>query len=355
MSDLHLEAVGKSFDGRSYVVRDLSMTIRQGEFLTLLGPSGSGKTTTLMMIAGFETPSEGRILHGGAPLDAVPTHRRNFGFVFQNYALFPHMSVQENILFPLKMRGLGRAEALEKAERALDMVRLRHCRDRRPDRLSGGQQQRIALARALVFDPQVVLLDEPLGALDKSLREEMQLELKELHGRLGVSFVFVTHDQEEALTMSDRIAVFDGGRLQQIGSPAEVYNDPETPFVAEFVGDINKLACSVAGDTGAGFREVAVAAGYNLRVPRQRVRSSAGAATLYVRPERVRELAGGGGERLKARVLDVVYKGAYASLAVETEEGQRLSLVELARGGEPQSRSGALLELTIDAESCLVF
>ena len=237
----------KSYDGSNYVVRGLDLVVPPGEFLTLLGPSGSGKTTTLMMLAGFETPTSGTITLDGRRIDGVPPHRRNIGVVFQNYALFPHMTVGENIGFPLKMRGIERSELAQRVRRALDMVRMDKFETRRPNQLSGGQQQRIALARALVFEPKLVLMDEPLGALDKQLREHMQIEIKHLHARLGVNVVYVTHDQSEALTMSDRIGVFNDGTLQQLAAPATLYDSPANAFVATFIGENNTIAGRMTG------------------------------------------------------------------------------------------------------------
>lgn len=233
--------VNKSYDGRTRVVADLDLDIHQGEFLTLLGPSGSGKTTTLMMLAGFEQPNQGTIELAGHSIVGVPAYLRNIGMVFQNYALFPHMTVAQNLAFPLRMRGVARGERDRRVRDILDVVRLPEVADRRPTQLSGGQQQRIALARALIFEPQLVLMDEPLGALDKQLREQMQLEIRRLHERLGITVVYVTHDQSEALTMSDRVAVFARGRIQQIASPGDVYERPANAFVADFVGDNNRL------------------------------------------------------------------------------------------------------------------
>jgi putative spermidine/putrescine transport system ATP-binding protein len=229
--------VQKTYDGHTLVVRDINLDIQKGEFLSLLGPSGSGKTTTLMMLAGFESPTAGEILLNGQPITRTPPHKRNFGMVFQNYALFPHMTVADNIAYPLSVRKLDKNEIDTKVKRALDMVQMGHMGSRYPGQLSGGQQQRVALARALVFDPQLVLMDEPLGALDKQLREHMQLELKALHRRLGVTFVYVTHDQSEALTMSDRVAVFSEGVIQQIDAVDRLYETPANRFVASFVGD----------------------------------------------------------------------------------------------------------------------
>jgi len=251
---IRFESVKKTYDGRDFVVRDLNLSVRKGEFLTLLGPSGSGKTTTLMMLAGFENPTSGAIYLDGKRIDKMSPHRRGIGVVFQNYALFPHMTIGENIAFPLKMRGINSREASALAKKALDNVRLVDLIDRMPSQLSGGQQQRVALARALVFEPQLVLMDEPLGALDKQLREHMQVEIKQLHARLGVTIVFVTHDQDEALTMSDRVGVFHDGVLQQLASPREIYEAPATSFVAQFIGENNSIQARVLDRDGTTCR-----------------------------------------------------------------------------------------------------
>ncbi|MDQ0470561.1 ABC transporter ATP-binding protein [Labrys wisconsinensis] len=310
------EGVKKSYDGASYVVRGLDLAVAQGEFLTLLGPSGSGKTTTLMMLAGFETPTSGTITLGGQRIDSVPAHRRNIGVVFQNYALFPHMSVGENVAFPLKMRRMGRAEMAERVRRALDMVRMAAFEARKPAQLSGGQQQRVALARALVFEPKLVLMDEPLGALDKQLREHMQIEIKHLHARLGINVVYVTHDQGEALTMSDRVGVFNDGTLQQIAPPAMLYEAPANPFVAAFIGENNAIAgrvtalaggrCRIETETGAA---IAALAGDGLAVGAR--------ATLALRPERVGLAPAESWEnRFPARVEELIYHGDHLRLRV---------------------------------------
>ncbi len=220
--------VQKSYDGESLVVKGFNLYIDQGEFITLLGPSGSGKSTVLMMMAGFEHPTHGEIILKGQPISQLPPHKRGIGLVFQNYALFPHMTVAENLAFPLQVRNLPKSDIETKVKRALDMVRLGEFGDRRPAQLSGGQQQRVAVARALVFEPELVLMDEPLGALDKNLREEMQYEIKHIHEDLGVTMIYVTHDQSEALTMSDRIAVFNDGIVQQLASPQESMSVPQT-------------------------------------------------------------------------------------------------------------------------------
>lgn len=244
--------VKKTYDGVTLVVKDLNLEIAKGEFLTLLGPSGSGKTTTLMMLAGFETPTAGDIQLNGESLTTMPPHKRGLGFVFQNYALFPHMTVAENLAFPLEVRKTGRSEIKDRVAKALSMVELGGFDKRKPNQLSGGQQQRVAVARALVFDPELVLMDEPLGALDKHLREQMQYELKRLHRELGVTVVYVTHDQGEALTLSDRIAVFHEGIIQQLDTPTNIYDHPANAFVAGFIGENNALPGKVLridGDT----------------------------------------------------------------------------------------------------------
>jgi putative spermidine/putrescine transport system ATP-binding protein len=238
---VRFSGVRKSYDGRTLVVRNLDLDVAEGEFLTLLGPSGSGKTTTLMLLAGFEAPTGGQILLQGRDITSLPPHKRGIGVVFQNYALFPHMSVAENIAYPLRARGVGAAEVTDRVQRALDMVKLSGMGGRRPAQLSGGQQQRVALARALVFEPPLILLDEPLGALDKQLREQMQHELMQIHERLGITMVYVTHDQVEALTMSDRIAIFNDGAIQQLAAPTELYMHPANAFVASFVGESNRI------------------------------------------------------------------------------------------------------------------
>jgi putative spermidine/putrescine transport system ATP-binding protein len=258
---VRFENVQKSYDGETLVVKNLNLDIAKGEFLTMLGPSGSGKTTTLMMLAGFEPATHGEIWLNSKPINNVPPHKRGIGMVFQNYALFPHMSVAENLAFPLTVRHLSKADIETKVKRALDMVQLKGYDRRMPGQLSGGQQQRVAVARALVFEPDLVLMDEPLGALDKQLREQMQFEIKHLHDRLGITVVYVTHDQTEALTMSDRIAVFNDGVIQQLSSAEELYDKPRNSFVAQFIGENNKLPgtitkinkdrCSVKLESGA--------------------------------------------------------------------------------------------------------
>ena len=303
--------VQKSYDGQTLVVKDLNLSIGKGEFLTMLGPSGSGKTTCLMMRAGFETATHGEIRLDGRNINDVPPHTRGIGMVFQNYALFPHMTVGENLAFPLEVRGMGKAERDSRIIRALDMVQMGKFRNRRPAQMSGGQQQRIALARALVFDPKLVLMDEPLGALDKQLREHMQFEIKALHDRLGITVVYVTHDQGEALTMSDRIAVFNDGRIQQLAPPAELYERPMNSFVASFIGENNKLSGII--ETLDGERaEVRLPNGELIAATAVNVKERGQPTLVSIRPERIEfkpELMPPGTHTIDAEVRDVIYMG----------------------------------------------
>ncbi|MCH9759014.1 MAG: ABC transporter ATP-binding protein [Proteobacteria bacterium] len=286
MSPVHasFKDVQKSYDGETLVVKKLNLDVLEGEFLTMLGPSGSGKTTCLMMLAGFETVTHGEIYIREKPIARIPPHQRGIGMVFQNYALFPHMTVRENLAFPLQVRKIAPAEIQQKIEHALKMVCLEQFADRFPGQLSGGQQQRVAVARALVFNPELVLMDEPLGALDKNLREQMQYELKHIHEQLGVTVVYVTHDQSEALTMSNRIAVFNQGIIQQLASPNELYEEPKNAFVAQFIGENNRF-CGTVSTIESNICNVDVA-GKPIRA--RAVCASANAATtLSLRPERV--------------------------------------------------------------------
>ena len=300
------DGVQKSYDGKTLVVKDLNLSIDKGEFVTMLGPSGSGKTTCLMMLAGFETATHGQILLDGVSINNIPPHKRGIGMVFQNYALFPHMTVAENLAFPLEVRGLTKADRRDKVQRALDMVRMGEFGGRRPAQLSGGQQQRVAVARALVFDPELVLMDEPLGALDKQLREEMQYEIKRIHENLGVTVVYVTHDQSEALTMSDRIAVFDDGRIQQLAAPSVLYEKPETSFVAQFIGENNKFTGQVAGLDGS---IASVTIGDTvIKALAVNCGNEGDRSQLSIRPERV-SLSDRGDNVVDARVCELIYLG----------------------------------------------
>ncbi|MEO9792411.1 ABC transporter ATP-binding protein [Tateyamaria sp.] len=308
---VEFERVQKSYDGENLVVKDLNLSMPKGEFLTMLGPSGSGKTTCLMMLAGFETATHGDIRLDGVSINNIPPHKRGIGMVFQNYALFPHMTVAENLSFPLEVRKIGKDEREKKVMRALGMVQMQDFAGRRPAQLSGGQQQRIALARALVFEPELVLMDEPLGALDKQLRETLQFEITRLAHDLGITTVYVTHDQTEALTMSDRVAVFDDGRIQQLAPPDTLYEEPQNSFVAQFIGENNTLmgvideiageTCVVRLDDGS----LIDAKPINVSEKGQRTRVS-------IRPERVemdKTRLNPDAHTLKAEVLEFIYMG----------------------------------------------
>jgi len=277
---LELRGLGKSYDGRTRALDNVSLTAAKGEFITFLGPSGSGKTTTLMLVAGFESASEGDILIEGRSIGRVPPHKRGIGVVFQNYALFPHRTAAENVAFPLLMRKMPKAQAMAKAAEMLGLVGLERFGGRYPREMSGGQQQRVALARALVFDPALLLLDEPLGALDKNLREQMQIEIKAVQRRLGVTTIFVTHDQSEAMAMSDRIVVFDGGRIQQVGAPLDIYRYPSSSFVARFVGDSNIPADRPGRWPGRDRRHRRRARARPARRPRRRCHRAAAATGM---------------------------------------------------------------------------
>ena len=280
--------IQKSYDGESLVVKNLNLDVAKGEFLTMLGPSGSGKTTCLMMLAGFEPATHGEIYLNDSPINKVPPHKRGIGMVFQNYALFPHMTVAENLAFPLEVRNMDKSDREARVKRALDMVELGPLGDRRPAQLSGGQQQRVAVARSLVFDPELVLMDEPLGALDKNLREKMQYEIKHIHENLGLTVVYVTHDQSEALTMSNRIAVFDDGIIQQCAPPDVLYEQPDNAFCANFIGENNRFIGKVIEDHGDTVKvEVDHDKASTVIAKKVNVGGVGDRSTLSLRPERV--------------------------------------------------------------------
>ena len=317
--------VQKTYDGRTVVIEDLDLSVRQGEFLTLLGGSGSGKTTTLMMLAGFESPTRGHILVKGKPIEHLPPHRRGIGVVFQNYALFPHMTVAQNLAYPLRMRKESRQAIQAKVGKAIEMVRLDGMQNRRPNELSGGQQQRVALARALVFEPDLVLMDEPLGALDKTLREHMQYEIKQIHRELGVTMVYVTHDQSEALAMSDRIAIFERGTVAQIASPQELYEQPASVFVAGFIGENNIL--SGRADGAGESRRIVLDCGQSVRLGASAGRPEAGRPLkIAVRPENlaVGAAAQDRHNRCQGRIADTTYLGDHLRAVVDIGGGQTM-------------------------------
>ena len=332
---VQFKGVQKTYDGLSLVVRNLDLDIRRGEFLSLLGPSGSGKTTTLMMLAGFESPTAGEILLDGRPITKTPPHKRNFGMVFQNYALFPHMTVAANVAYPLTVRKVPKADIDKRVARALDMVQLGGKGDRFPSQLSGGQQQRVALARALVFEPQLVLMDEPLGALDKQLREHMQIELKELHRQLGVTFVYVTHDQGEALTMSDRVAVFNDGLIQQIDIVDRLYETPSNRFVAGFVGDSTVLEGTLGADDHHGRCELVLPTGERLAGVNVNQVQPGSRVTASVRPERIEAMltapAANDSNIIQAAINDVIYFGDHLRLRCAVA-GQAQATVKVPLG-----------------------
>ena len=311
------DKVDKSYDGKVLVVKDLNLDIAEGEFVTMLGPSGSGKTTCLMMLAGFETPTNGEIYLDKNPISNIPPHKRGIGMVFQNYALFPHMTVYENLAFPLKVRKTSKDDIDKKVDKALSMVSLSGFENRMPGQLSGGQQQRVAVARALVFDPQVVLMDEPLGALDKNLRESMQYEIKHIHESIGVTVVYVTHDQGEALTMSNRIAVFNDGKVQQLSSPDELYEKPVNSFVAEFIGENNRFSGEVS-EISKGKCKVKLTSGTEIMANPIRVKSKGEKTIVSLRPERaIIDPKNEMDNKHKGKIEEVIYHGDHTRVRLD--------------------------------------
>jgi spermidine/putrescine ABC transporter ATP-binding subunit len=347
--DVRLERVTKRF-GRTAAVRDLTLGIPRGMFFSLLGPSGCGKTTTLRLVAGFEQPDEGEVFIRDERVTMVPPFRRNFAMVFQNFALFPHLNVAENVAFGLKMLRVPQVERAQQIRNALSLVKLEGFADRYPKQLSGGQQQRVALARAIVMKPAVLLLDEPLGALDKNLREEMQVELRSLQRQLGITTVFVTHDQEEALTMSDRIAVMRNGVIEQLGAPREVYERPASEFVATFLGASNLIEAVAVGPDGNNYLVEAAPGRFAIAAsglsPGQRLR-------LAVRPERVRVRAGAG-PGLPATVREIVYKGAAMHLFMESGGLPLISFLQNDAGAANGWNPGQAVSVAFDPDSVVV-
>jgi spermidine/putrescine transport system ATP-binding protein len=324
---VELRGVSKRF-GDVVAVNDVSLTVQRGEFVALLGPSGCGKTTLLRLIAGFETPDMGEVRLEGENVTETPPHRRNVNQVFQSYALFPHLTVRENVAFGLRMQRLPTNEIATRVAESLALVSLSGCEDRKPDQLSGGQRQRVALARALAPRPAVLLLDEPLSALDARLRQAMQLELKRLQRQVGTTFVFVTHDQEEALTMSDRIALIHQGRVEQVGEVHEIYHRPKTAFVAEFIGHANLLDAElVARD--ASLALIRLHGGLELQLPAATWPGQAKRATFSLRPEKVflSKTPVHGPNVFEARVQEEVFKGATDRFVIATAAGTKLNAV----------------------------
>jgi spermidine/putrescine transport system ATP-binding protein len=336
MSSVVLERLSKRF-GDVEAVRELTLDIGDGEFFSLLGPSGCGKTTTLRLIAGFEEPTDGRIFIGDREVTQTPAHKRPVNTVFQSYALFPHLSVADNVAFGLRFKSVEKRERRRRVGEALQLVRLEGFERRKPSQLSGGQQQRVALARALILEPAVLLLDEPLGALDAKLRRSLQIELKSIQEAVGITFVYVTHDQEEALTMSDRMAVMADGLVQQLGTPRDVYEEPATTFVADFLGVSNLMSAHAEGGGHVRLGEAALSAGRGDVEARGEVR-------LTIRPERVRvEAVGTDGEnRLPGRVSRVVYLGSTTQILLELAAGQTLQATASAADGLPPGEGEAV-------------
>jgi putative spermidine/putrescine transport system ATP-binding protein len=328
MSTIDLVRVGKRY-GPVVAVDAVDLRVAEGELVTILGPSGSGKTTVLTMIAGLVDPTSGRIDIGGRDVTRLPAAKRNVGLVFQSYALFPHMSVEGNIAFPLTVRRLSRSEIERRVEEALRLVRLSGFGRRRPSQLSGGQQQRVALARAFVFEPEILLLDEPLGALDRKLREEVQIELRRLQRSLGITTVLVTHDQEEALSLSDRILVLDEGRVQQIGTPEEVYGRPVNRFVADFLGTANLFEGRLGRTNGSA--EIRLGEGNAVACPEPGLAEGSEVAAI-VRPERIGILPADAGHGLPAVVGDVIYLGQAVRYHLETDAGRAIVAATTDRG-----------------------
>jgi len=346
MSAIELRDITKRF-GETQVVFPTSLRIEEGELVTLLGPSGSGKSTVLSMIAGLLSPSSGQILIGGRDVTHVPPARRNLGMVFQSYALFPHMSVFENVAFPLTIRKLRKVEIEKKVMRTLEMVRLEGLAGRRQNQLSGGQQQRVALARALVFEPDILLLDEPLGALDKKLREEVQLELRQLQRNLGVTTIMVTHDQEEALSLSTRLVVLDAGKVQQVATPSEAYKRPVNKFVAEFIGTANLWQGDAARIDDAPY--ITLPSGERLPCPPGSAHQ--GAAHLLLRPEHLRINGPDHPEGLSAKVTEMVYLGQDTRMHLETANG--LHAIAVVNGMQPFAE-GQFVKVTWATENAWV-
>ncbi|WP_260007615.1 ABC transporter ATP-binding protein [Leisingera sp. M527] len=324
MSQIAASSICKSY-GNFKALHDVSMEINKGEFLTFLGPSGSGKTTFLMILAGFTEQTSGQLMKDGKDISAMVAEERNFGMVFQGYALFPHMTVWQNVDYPLRVRKMGSAERKQKVGRIIETVGLAEHAHKKPSQLSGGQQQRVALARSLVFQPDVLLLDEPLSALDRNLREQMQNELKRVHEETGTTFVFVTHDQGEALAMSDKIAIFNRGRLMQLDSPDRIYNAPDSRFVAEFLGQINIFPVANPGMDGSLLRGNLDGTTLSAANPGNRVN---GTVNIAVRPEHMTlssERPAGQANMLPAKVIQTTYQGSHSDLVLQTPQGHSIS------------------------------
>ncbi|MEO1537925.1 MAG: ABC transporter ATP-binding protein [Pseudomonadota bacterium] len=352
---VRLDGITKKY-GAVTALKKTDLTVRKGEFLTLLGPSGSGKSTILNLIAGMTNPTEGTISIKGKDITSTPPNKRGLGMVFQNYALMPHMTVFENVAFPLRVRKIPKDEVKERVNKALELVQLPEVGSRKPGELSGGQQQRISIARCLVYNPSIILMDEPLGALDKKLREELQLELKDIHHRLGITALYVTHDQEEALTMSDRIILMNGGEIEQLGTPDDLYFEPKTLFAGKFLGDSNTFACAVRDVAGG------VVAGMGLTLKTTRLPEGAkekDKVNLMVRPENASIIGQNDStsleNRVAARMRDTVTFGGVVKSFLDLGDGSTMIVQELTRHRGDTRQPGEEVDVVWAADDTLVF
>jgi spermidine/putrescine transport system ATP-binding protein len=350
--EVRLVGLVKRF-GPVTAVDGINLEVAGGEFFSLLGPSGCGKTTTLRLIAGFERPDEGSILLDGADMAQTPPHRRKVNTVFQSYALFPHLNVYDNVAFGLRFKSIGKADAQHMVREVLSRVRLEGMEKRRPSQLSGGQQQRVALARALILNPAVLLLDEPLGALDAKLRKALQIELKGLQEQIGITFIYVTHDQEEALTMSDRMAVMSNGRIEQLGTPSEIYDQPANAYVADFLGVSNLMPAQAEGGSDGRCR---VRLGDFVLLAAQGDTRANGKVRLVIRPERIElEAHGAAGEnRVPGMIERVVYVGATTQVIVRLAPGEQIQALMKNEGGELPYQQGTPVSVHLPSEALRV-
>ena len=353
---LQFTDVKKSYDQETLVVKGFNLDVTKGEFITLLGPSGSGKTTILMMMAGFEGVTHGDIKIAGKSITRLAPHKRNIGMVFQNYALFPHMTVAENLAYPLQVRKVGKAEQKERVDKYLNLVELGEFGTRYPAQLSGGQKQRVALARALIFRPDLVLMDEPLGALDKKLREQMQFEIKSLHERLGFTVIYVTHDQSEALTMSDRIAVFNNGVVQQCAPPNDLYERPDNAFVADFIGENNLISGKIVGLNGDKAR-VKLSGGTQIEAHKVDIENETGPCTISVRPEKmfIKPTKHEFDNEIEAKFIARHYVGDFIRYYFELPDGSEIHVKLLNDQAAPKFGRGEVGKLVWLSSDCFAF
>lgn len=348
--------VKKSYDQKILVVKGFSLDVTKGEFITLLGPSGSGKTTILMLLAGFESVTGGDIQIDGTPVTRTAPYKRNIGMVFQNYALFPHMTVSENLAYPLKVRNLGRTEVAARVKEYLGLVELEDFGNRHPGQLSGGQRQRVALARALIFEPSLVLMDEPLGALDKKLREQMQFEITRLHRKLGFTVIYVTHDQTEALTMSDRVAVFNDGVVQQCAAPDVLYERPSNAFVADFIGENNLIPAEIAEVRDDTIR-LSVAGGQEIVAQAADIREVGGKCIVSVRPEKmfIKPSDHAYDNEITASFIARHYVGDFIRYFFELTDGSEITIKVLNDLAAPKFDEGQHAQLIWQTSDCFAF